>query len=62
MERKHDVDVDKFENNGIFLGEVDSYSPVIDDEKIFCDLGHINVEFKFTNMSEVVLFEKDLNK
>lgn len=55
----HDVEVDKFENNGMFIGEVDSYSPVIDGEKIFCDLGHINVEFKFTNMSKVVLFEND---
>ena len=55
----YDVDVDKFESNGIFLGEVDSYSPVIDGEKIFCDLGHINVEFKFTNKTEVVLFEND---
>ena len=53
----YDVDVIKFEKTGINLGWVDTFSPIVDGKRVFCGLGHINVEFKFTNMSEVILFE-----
>ncbi len=55
----YDVDIDEFESKGIFLGDVDSYTPIIDGRKIFCDLGHINVEFKFTNLTQVNSIQAD---